>query len=313
MAVLDVQKKARELGRIRMGDKGQRGQPQRLAEFRLTSPDRKLLEAAAARYGGEVRPWQGNPGQFELYTQVSELPCMLPAQEVSQWYELWNAGGCARRCDGQTVTLSVNGNVDTQECVCDPDQRECKLVTRLSVILQELPGVGVWRLETHGYYAATELPAAAEILVGLARRGAFPPAFLAIEERVVKRDGATKKFPVPVIRIAQPLVTLMTGEVVSTPALPAPSRALPEPAHARTEQAVRSAEKPLPIAGGSQPSQTPPELELASPAVNGHGLRCSVGDCGKPLTQGQRDVSTRAFGRALCPNCQKSEAGARAR
>jgi hypothetical protein len=224
MPVANLTMRPRELGRIRMGDKGAKGQPQRLDTFRLTSPDRTLLEAAAARYGGTVRPWEGQPGQFELYTQASEIPCMVTPQEVSQWYELWSAGGCQRRCDGETVTVAVNGSMESQPCLCDPEQRQCQLVTRLSVLLHELPGMGVWRLETKGWHAATELPAAAEMLIALARRGTYTPAAIAIEQRVVKRDNQTKRFPVPVIRIACALQTLMTGEVPSErPALPDPA------------------------------------------------------------------------------------------
>lgn len=29
-------------------------------------------------------------------------------------------------------------------------------------------------------------------------------------------------------------------------------------------------------------------------------------ECGRPLTSGQRQISTRRFGRPLCPNCQRS-------
>jgi hypothetical protein len=35
---------------------------------------------------------------------------------------------------------------------------------------------------------------------------------------------------------------------------------------------------------------------------------CSGDGCGKVLTSGQREVSTRAFGRQLCPACQKTHA-----
>lgn len=211
-----------------MGVRGAKGQPTRLDTFRLTSADEGLLRAAATRYGGTVQPWAAQPGQFELFTEKDELPCIVAPQEVSQWYEMWSGGGCQRRCDGEMVTVAGanNGSVD-QPCLCDPDKRDCKLTTRLSVMLHELPGVGTWRLETHGFYAATELPASAEVLISLARRGNYAPAALAIEERIVKRDGQTKKFPVPVLRIQQALATLMTGEIMG--ALPEPAPALPAP------------------------------------------------------------------------------------
>jgi hypothetical protein len=39
---------------------------------------------------------------------------------------------------------------------------------------------------------------------------------------------------------------------------------------------------------------------------NGHPTEeCSNPGCGKPLTKGQHDVSLRAYGQPLCPQCQK--------
>ena len=52
--VLDIQRRHMELGRIRMGEKGSKGQPTRLETWRLTSASRDLLESAAKVYGGEV-------------------------------------------------------------------------------------------------------------------------------------------------------------------------------------------------------------------------------------------------------------------
>src|SRR5690606_11373339 len=104
--ILDLQRRQRELGRIRMGDKGGKGQPQKLSEFRLTSPARHLLDHAAALWGGEVREWAGSPseGQYELYTKTGVLPIVIPpsAEPVSQWYEQWTGGGCTHRCNGET-------------------------------------------------------------------------------------------------------------------------------------------------------------------------------------------------------------------
>lgn len=205
MPILDVQKRLRELGRIRMGDKGDKGQPQKLDCWRLTSADKGLLCAAAALYGGEVRPWEGQPGQYELYTTSSELPFVVAPMDLTQWYEQWTKGGCSHRCDGETETIT------DAPCGCDPDERACKMTTRFSVMLYELPGLGCWRLETHGYYAATELPPTAERLIAAALTGRYIPARLAIEQRTVVRKGQTKRFIVPTIRVDQSLSDVLTG------------------------------------------------------------------------------------------------------
>jgi hypothetical protein len=65
-------------------------------------------------------------------------------------------------------------------------------------MLRDVPGLGVWRLESHGYYAAVELPAVAEFL---ARTKGYLPAALVLEERVVKRKGVTLRYLVPAIEV----------------------------------------------------------------------------------------------------------------
>lgn len=234
--LIDRQRRMTEVGRIRLGDKGAKGNPQRLEAFRLTSRDSSVLDAAAKLYGGTVRPWTGNPGQFELYTEVAEIPVLASPVETSQWFEHWTGGGCARRCDGQNCQVATANGLEERDCQCDPENRECKLTTRMSVMLPDLPSLGVWRLETHGYYAATELPEMFNILQQGAKSGQYIPATLAIEQREVKRAGKTKRFPVPVLRLRQALGDILpiAGRPApalagSAPPLPAPSRALPGP------------------------------------------------------------------------------------
>lgn len=188
-----LQRQAHEVGRIRLGDKGAKGAPRKLDCFRLTSQNRSLLEEAACKYGGEVGPWEGRQGHFEVYTTTKELPFLASPTEVSQWLELWNAGGCVRRCDGRRMQ-------NDEPCACDPDDRECSLHTRFSVFLYQLQGLGVWRLETSGFYAAQELPAMADMLIKAAKVGRPIPATLSIEHRQAKRPGQpTRNYIVPVI------------------------------------------------------------------------------------------------------------------
>ena len=207
MPIIDLQLRLREVGRIRMGAKGERGQPVRLGKWRLTAADKGALDAAAELYGGAVRPWQERDGQYELYTDASEIPFVISPIEISQWYELWSGGGCLRRCDGANDTIS------DAPCICDPEKRECKPTTRFAVFLHELPVLGVWRFESHGYYAAAELPENARMLRLAMDKGMRIPATLAIEQRAVKRgvNGKvqTQIFPVPVIRIRQRLADLL--------------------------------------------------------------------------------------------------------
>ncbi|MDX3398396.1 hypothetical protein [Streptomyces sp. ME01-18h] len=225
MPILTLQQRLRELGRIRIGQKvatakgGTR--PGKLDRFRLTSPSKELLDRVALRYGGTVTPWtpDGGAAQFEVITDAKRMPIHVPPQPVSQYFELWSGGGCQRRCDGVTELLK------DRPCICgpDPEQRSCKPTTRLNVVLSEIEGVGVWRLESHGYYAALELPGVAELL---AQTGGYVEAFLGLEQRTAKRDGQTRHWMVPTIDLAVTPAALMAGGAsVGTAVASGPGRA----------------------------------------------------------------------------------------
>lgn len=246
MPILDLQQRIRELGRIRIGQKvatsGGKTRPAKLNKFRLTSPSRELLEKVAAQYGGTVAPWAPDEkaaGQFEVITEATRMPILVPHQPVSQYYELWSGGGCQRRCDGVTELLK------DRPCICgpDPQNRQCKPTTRLNVVLAEIPGVGVWRLESHGYYAALELPGVAELL---AKAGGYVPAHLGLEERTAKRDGKTLRWMVPTIDVDITPTALMSGGGATPAAVGSQARAAIEagwPDYAALAEVAKTAEE----------------------------------------------------------------------
>ena len=248
MPINDIQIRMRELGRIRTGNQVAAGngrkRPAKLETFRLTSGSKDLMEAAAVVYGGEVVAWESPAGrQWELITKTDVLSIIIPpGQALSQWYELWSGGGCQRRCDGEVETLS------DQPCLCPADRTErrelandgqaCKPTTRLNVLLPELPDLGMFRLESHGYYAAVELAGTAQFLSMASASGMNIPAKLRLEQREKKVPGKpTNRYAVPVIEFTTTRIIdllnagagpLMLGE--AAPAAPqlAPGELIPE-------------------------------------------------------------------------------------
>lgn len=188
---LVLQRRHAQLGAIRLGDKGTKGQPQKLTRFRITSPNQRLVESLAALYGGEARPWEnGGKAEWEVYTERTSLPVIVVRGGLSQWLETWSGGGCQRRCDGEREMISDG------PCICEEEagDRRCKPTTRLSVMLRELDVIGVWKCESHGWNSAAELPG----LVELAQQvGDLVPANLVLRERIQIKDGKTSKFVVP--------------------------------------------------------------------------------------------------------------------
>lgn len=196
MPILTLQQRVKEVGRIRIGQKGPKGQPQKLTVFRFTSFDKRAIEKIAELYGGDVRQCTDKDleGQWEVVTGVSEMPFIVSPIPPSQFMELWSGGGCVRRCDGCTELISG------KPCMCETGEEECKPTTRLSLVLPDVPGIGVWRIETHGWNAAVELIPTFEFLQKISGPGRPATGLLAIEERKGKVDGKTTRFMVPVIR-----------------------------------------------------------------------------------------------------------------
>lgn len=219
--ILSMQRQARELGRLRTGytdTSGTKPRPVKSETWVITSHAEHYVHGAADAWGGNVEQWQplgGGAAQWRVITQANALDAILPPGDpLSQSYELWSGGGCARRCDGITETLS------DRPCLCRAqhgdefhEQRKgtvCAATTRLNVFLPEMPDVGVFRVETHSYYAAGEIAGAVDLIRSAVGPDAIIPIRLRIEQRQRKADGKTKQFPVVVVELRG----ITTGQVL---------------------------------------------------------------------------------------------------
>ena len=319
--IATIQRSLRELGRIRLGEKGPKGEPRKLKTFRLTSASREYIEAAAAAYDGTVTEWESPRGREYQITIGSPFLDVLvpPGDAFFSAYELWTSGGCQRRCDGIRQETG-----DACACPADTDERidlaakgqACKPTSRLWVILPLLPDLGRWRLESHGYYAAQELAGMAEIASMATQRGIMLPARLRIDQRRRKIPGKpTREYIVPVLELpetnfgqlvaaghipttnaqldggttpARPQIGSGKPARVERPALGAPP-ALPAKAGFERPAAPGFGAAPEPAGGWTvePPDEAPPPLEAtAAPAPAENAL------CGRPsaFTPGQTCV-----------------------
>lgn len=188
-----LQRRHAELGRIRLGAKRNgNGAPMKLEQFRFTTHSERYARDLAELYGGQAQPWDNNGvASWEVYSTARSIPVIAVKGGLSQWMETWSGGGCVHRCDGETNVLTGDP--------CDPKDRDhinAKPTTRLSVMLPELEAIGVWRMESHGWNAAAEIPAVAELAQYV---GDLVPANLHLVERRSIKDGKTSRFVVPVL------------------------------------------------------------------------------------------------------------------
>lgn len=222
-----------EHGRIRLGVQGDRG-PRSIDTFRFTSPDKEAIETIGERYGGTVKPWSPKKGrnEFEVISEASSIPIALPPEPLGNTpiYELWSAGGVQRRCDGEQVevpTRTPDGlEMIEQDCICAAKGRmDCKPITRLRVILPELKFAGTWRVETGSWDAAHELPGMVEVVRALQGKGLMR-ALLAIDKRTEVKDGKTRHFNVPILRLDDSLDDLERGTALMPGLAPGPAKEL---------------------------------------------------------------------------------------
>jgi recombination directionality factor gp3-like protein len=204
-----IQRQARELGRLRTGVFNGK-YPERSKTWIVTSPAAHQVEAAAALFGGKPEKWQpqgSGAAQFRVITEASSIEAIMPPGDpLSQDYESWSKGGVQRRCDGITESLSDS------PCLCRatwgdsfhltaPRDAACKITTRLNVILPQMPDMGVFRVESHSFYAANEIAAAVDMIRAAVGPTRLVPVSLRIEPRTRVSGGETKKFPVIIVEL----------------------------------------------------------------------------------------------------------------
>jgi hypothetical protein len=169
--IVTLQHRYRELGRLRAGEQREsrngKRYPAKLDTFRFTSTDWRLIQRAADIYGGQPSRWEDAPTwnkekqtgrrQYQVTVEQDRILVSVPAQQqLTQSMEYWTAGGCQRRCNGVAM-------ISGEPCECRNEMAAgstqlCDHYTRANFVLPNLPGLGVWRLESHGVFAASELP-----------------------------------------------------------------------------------------------------------------------------------------------------------
>lgn len=206
--LIELQRRLAEAGRIRMGEKTDKGAPKRLTNWRITSPTEELIRQAAGLYGGQPVPWDSPTGpQWEVTTTTAELPVLvMPGYSFRQGYEFRTSPTLVeRRCDGVEMD-------DGKPCVCNAEgDDKCVLLTRLTVALPELTTMLGWRLETKGDNAAKELLGSMDLVQGVAGGRPFVPARLRIVERRGNVNGQAVRFVVPVIDVSVRYAEILGG------------------------------------------------------------------------------------------------------
>jgi len=286
MPLLDIQRQGQQTGRIRLGkiiqtDKGPR--PVAIDTFRFTTASEYTVHKVADLYDGTVERWRN---EWEVITSQTRLYVLVPPRDavISQWYEKWNKGGCERRCD--SITEQLTGG----PCLCphaknpaDPEQvlkaalerdrlaktgKACSRRTRLNVMIPDLPDLGVWRLDTGSFWAASEMADKVRILEAARAQGIYLPAVVRSDPRARIKNGMTTKFNVPVVELLNTVRELVSGQLrgaqlanLLPPAPDGQHAALP----AGTGRALPAGPEPVVPPAAAAPPRPEPEPQGALP------------------------------------------------
>lgn len=237
--IVDQQQRLREIGRIRFGERKAPNRPGRPIEFpRMTSPSREVIEQVAAAYGGTVEQWARDDGPAEWEVHIAGPLAIAVPPFIDCWsiaFEQWAGGINTVRCDGATCQFRKGGRWVERACVCaergqDYSERPCKATTRMTVAVLGVPTLGLWRVDTKSYNAASEVPATLELLQATGRAG-----WLRMEDRTDKamvwdeKKGedvpTTRRFKVITVSADfHPDELMRIERAPSMAALPAPER-----------------------------------------------------------------------------------------
>lgn len=221
---------------------GTYARPTRAKTLVVHTNDGAAANAVQVAFGGDVRT-DSPTWEYDVVTDVRELPVTVLVNGFRQSLELWRSAECVRRCDGVRMQTRDGRPVD-EPCLCASEMergadRACRPSTILPVLLDlDVDRFGVWEVRSNAWGTAAALKGSVRALAMAGSSSASVPAILSMVDRTV-RDGAGKLHDVAELHltIAQSHAALAAGvdAGVDAGALPAPA---PEPDGRRSDLLV---------------------------------------------------------------------------
>ena len=175
-----------------------------------------------------------------------QLRILFPTEDASGWasqfYRCYSRSrGLICKGDGERATALVDEDtgalasrdsihVSSREMNCDPDTcpeygRSCRRVMNLQFLLPDVPGLGVWQLDTSSYWSITNINSGIKLVKALCGHISMIPLMLRLIPRETRPGGSRKTVYV----IALDIPGKITGLVRSTSAQLPVDAILPEP------------------------------------------------------------------------------------
>jgi len=303
-------KRLPRLGKIKLGkkDESRKGAPVQTRYFVCPEEIQKI-------YGPE-------PTELDIMFPLNDTEIVFP-----QYMKLYGKTGLKCKGDGRNAMAMVGGVL--KEKTCTPGAKECqgcKPLGTLNVLLPKVPGFGVWQIWTSSWNSIVNLNSSIDMIKAMTGgRIAFIPIKLKLQEHnavVVKEDGSQfqKKVYVMTLSIDKTMgqfYNQYSAEMNYRRALENPGfRQLAQANNILAEMTAKHLEKQQTELAlqfedddeevwedAEEPVDVEPEPEPEPPTPPSPPLlTCS--DCGKMISQSEKEYSEKYFKRALCMDCQ---------
>lgn len=182
-----------------------------------------------------------------------ELRIMIPNEDSDQWASHWykcysGAKGLLCKGDGHKATVTVDKGtgemaagsatkeVIRKETSCNPDEcthyqkKMCRPVMNLQFILPEVPGLGVWQLDTSSFNSIKNIRDSVRLIKDCLGRISMMPLLLKVVPMEVTPVGqAKKKVYVLQLSTAETLYNILKNAAPpGTALLPEPDNEMPD-------------------------------------------------------------------------------------
>jgi len=190
---------------------------------------RRMPRLGKVRLGFKVEPEGKNPypratDYFvvpdEIKEYVGDMPkklnIMFPTEKLDEFAQQWLrcysfTQGLVCKGDGRTAIRKIDvetGDIarhTTQEWVfkqwtCDPEScieytesKQCRRVMNLLFLMPDVPGFGVWQLDTTSFYSIVNINSCVDLIRRICGRISFIPLTLSLEPLEVTPAGLKKK------------------------------------------------------------------------------------------------------------------------
>jgi len=259
------------LGRIRLGIKvdGNKSSYPKAVDYFVCPPE------VQAVYGDKPR----------------DLPIMFPTEDPEQWASQFY------RCYSQTRGLICKGDgevamalVDTstgeiagkdakatelREVTCNPDEcdkmqsKACRAVMNLQFLLPDVPGLGIWQLDTSSFNSIRNINSAVKLIQGMCGRISMMPLILRVVQMEAQADGKKKNIyvltlttPHTMREVLTKLQELPVGRaLLPEPDMEPPDDLFPDEVIADETPVEQAASVPVPAEPQKPPKQAPAKAQ----------------------------------------------------